>query len=83
MCLAFEKVRGNIMDWLTKPAVLQNNLQAQYLKNAVIIWNNSKQRDVKLKSERNFHGDVVNISTDVISGEIKDGRKREIPYNFR
>lgn len=33
--------------WLTKTAVLKNNLQAQYLKNAEIIWNKSKQRDIK------------------------------------
>lgn len=84
MCLAFEKVRRNIMDWLTKPAVLQNSLQAQYLKNVVIIWNKSKQRDVKLKSERNFHEDMVNISTDIISGEMEDGKKKkEIVSNFR
>lgn len=75
MCLALEKVRRNIVDWLTKPAVLQNNLQAQYLKNAVIIQNKSKQRGVKLKSERNFHRDVVNISTDTISDEIKMVKK--------
>lgn len=77
MCLAFEKVRRNIMDWLTKPAVLQNSLQAQYPKNVVIIWNKSKQRDVKLKSERNFHEDMVNISTDIISGEMQDGKKKK------
>lgn len=33
--------------WLTKTEVLKNNLQAQYLKNAEIIWNKSKQRDIK------------------------------------
>lgn len=79
MCLAFEKVRRNIMDWLTKPAVLQNSLQAQYPKNVVIIWNKSKQRlfHVKLKSERNFHEDMVNISTDIISGEMEDGKKKK------
>lgn len=25
----------------------------------------------------------MNISTDIISGEIKDGKKKEIAYNFR
>lgn len=71
------KVRRNTADWLTKPAVLQNNLQAQYLKNAVIIWNKSEERDIKLKTEKNFDGDV-NISADVVYGEIKDGKKNKV-----
>lgn len=62
---------------MTKPAVLQNNLQAQYLKNAVIIWNKSEERDIKLKTEKNFDGDV-NISADVVYGEIKDGKKNKV-----
>ena len=62
--------------WVTKPAVFQNNLQAYYLKNT-IIWNKSKQTDIKLKTEKNFHGDVVNVSTGVASGEIKDGKKNK------